>query len=1049
MTTTHNYIFSKNISINEELLISLCSWAHNVDDGQITSKNLFNYLFKTDAGETTKSRLITTHLLLIYFNKNEYWSFDDGKLRIKGASFLAEDKFMQENFNVNNKLNDNEIFSKIETKLNSINSYFQTFRVETNSISDFIKNKNNFLQILSKPITRYILKHTSTEDNYFSKLFFTNLFGKLEEYENAEMYQKLELGETIISILDNKFSNNYRISFINEELIFLLKKILNILNNVRNKKNDYISTDLEIRFDDRFYSFEKGNKVEIGFNILNVGNSTAKDVNLKIETDEEFELINPQSYLFDIPPNESKRVFYIGTCNKDYNKLPFLIYYSWSNNNQQKIEKDMLHDFAGQRTDVDWQKLKTIKPYKQEVIKNEEFLFGRKTELGYIYNSIFNLEKCFINGQKRIGKTSFARVIENKLKSDNIAVCYTEMGHYNITDPIQFINKFVENIIKTFNLFLNKSFNSNDYKFNGSLDILVDYFTEFAEDKPENKFVVIFDEFDNLPHSFLKDRNLSDNFFLQIRAISALDNISFVFIGGENIDLVRKLPFFGHLNTFETYKLDYIGREYISDYYKIITDQPGVEDVNFEPQALDMIYNLTSGNPFFTKFLCQSIWKMIIINKNLHVGVDEVAIALNDALKNSDLNRWEHFWTDRIPIEEEDEQLVIKRDRRNFLRYFANLKRGIKTKYHEDHKTKKDFVDRGILHDNDGTLSITPKIFEEWLTHYGFNELNTNYHEDIELEEYEKRENKHYVDETEIRDVIKDKDIIGYSNNHIDINSVNTWLNNFQNNTEKRVFFNLLKNVTYYGEATVRQKLQTIYTEGIRGVPWKIESTGEKIKSSKKYDSNISRSHDLWKEEKKASRTRQDILISSIDEPHKSGTYLLRSFKSANKIVNKIVSYEELTKDKLEDYNIIFFIDDIIASGDQITNNIENKIISNKDLEEFMKDDNKRIVIASIIANEEVIENLNEKYEDYNIEISSVDTFNVNNNYFEIIKDNESGITNEINIIKKYCGNIEKKIPDGYGGYALLVVFCHNCPNNSLPVLWKETKDFIPLFKRE
>ena len=88
--------------------------------------------------------------------------------------------------------------------------------------------------------------------------------------------------------------------------------------------------------------------------------------------------------------------------------------------NQEKIEKDMLHDFSGQRTDIDWHKLKTIKPYKQEVIKDEEFLFGRKTELGYIYNSIFNLEKCFINGQKRIGKTSFARVIESKLKSDNI-----------------------------------------------------------------------------------------------------------------------------------------------------------------------------------------------------------------------------------------------------------------------------------------------------------------------------------------------------------------------------------------------------------------------------------------------------------------------------------------------------------------------------------------------------------------------------------------------------------------------------------------------------
>lgn len=249
-----------------------------------------------------------------------------------------------------------------------------------------------------------------------------------------------------------------------------------------------------------------------------------------------------------------------------------------------------------------------------------------------------------------------------------------------------------------------------------------------------------------------------------------------------------------------------------------------------------------------------------------------------------------------------------------------------------------------------------------------------------------------------------------------------------------------MKKVKYYDEATVREKLSILYVEGIKGVHWKVDSNDSSLKAGKNWS---------FKAEKKASRKRRDILISSIDEPHKSGSYLLKSFRAANKLVGNIVGLEKLKKENLEEFNVIFFIDDIIATGNQMKNNIEEKIILNKELKDFLNDDKKKIVIASIVANEEVIDELNEKYEGNNIQIIYVDPFNKDDNYFEIIKNNDSVIDDEISILKKYCAKIEKNIPFGYGEHAFLIVFCHNCPNNSLPVLWKETKDFIPLFKRE
>jgi hypothetical protein len=38
--------------------------------------------------------------------------------------------------------------------------------------------------------------------------------------------------------------------------------------------------------------------------------------------------------------------------------------------------------------------------------------------------------------------------------------------------------------------------------------------------------------------------------------------------------------------------------------------------------------------------------------------------------------------------------------------------------------------------------------------------------------------------------------------------------------------------------------------------------------------------------------------------------------------------------------------------------------------------------------------------------------------------------------------------PLGTGGQQALVVFEHNCPNNTLPLLWKKTDAWTPVFER-
>src|SRR5262249_53617269 len=50
--------------------------------------------------------------------------------------------------------------------------------------------------------------------------------------------------------------------------------------------------------------------------------------------------------------------------------------------------------------------------------------------------------------------------------------------------------------------------------------------------------------------------------------------------------------------------------------------------------------------------------------------------------------------------------------------------------------------------------------------------------------------------------------------------------------------------------------------------------------------------------------------------------------------------------------------------------------------------------------------------------------------------------------ILRYCRRVDRNQPKGFGECGLVLVFAHNCPNNSIPILHKSGHNWEGLFRR-
>ncbi|HIF9167610.1 TPA: phosphoribosyltransferase-like protein, partial [Photobacterium damselae] len=700
-----------------------------------------------------------------------------------------------------------------------------------------------------------------------------------------------------------------------------------------------------------------------------------------------------------------------------------------------------------QSTNINWDELSHLNPYSLDIAIGTDF-YGRQDKINRLVSrfSMKNMQSSYITGQRRVGKSSLAKAVEDLLKKNNqnCHILSIECGDFKHPDAISTINSLGENIESFLSQHLPNDIIYEEIKMNGSLAPLSQLVMKLERTEPNKKFLIMIDEFDEINQELYRFSEIAETFFLNIRSLSGKNNISFCLIGAERMSFVMSSQ--GEkLNKFSRESLDsfQLAEEW-QDYEDLV--KANMTDIIWHNNAIRLVYDITNGHPYFTKQVCSTIFEHAITTRDSEISIEEVDKCVKNIISDLDVNAFQHFWRDGIQGDlDEVEIITLKRCR--ILVGYARTKRQNKETNIDNIKSHiysnqmpdsdilpilSDFCRRGIMSESESTFSIVIPLFELWLINQGFNLLIADQLGDELAEKRQQEEDKAYIQDLEIEKLIESWPT--YRGLKIVTYDVRQWLSQVESHIKQRLLFNLLENLKFFGEHEIRSNLKSLHEKIRRDLPVVVQRS-------------------------KAQR-RKDIWITYVDGPGKSGAQFASQYAEENLIsttcVKEMTEFNSIVEKKQsipEDIEAIIIIDDFIGSGTTLANGIQSFYNRNG---VALRDANVTIRIGVICGTPEGEEKVRATLAELDTTSDLIVCETLESKHFAFREgSNTWANNNDFLLAKELCQrlgiSVDKSRPLGYQDQGLLVVFSRNCPNNTLPILHSTGRGeerWRPLFER-
>lgn len=181
---------------------------------------------------------------------------------------------------------------------------------------------------------------------------------------------------------------------------------------------------------------------------------------------------------------------------------------------------------------------------------------------------------------------------------------------------------------------------------------------------------------------------------------------------------------------------------------------------------------------------------------------------------------------------------------------------------------------------------------------------------------------------------------------------------------------------------------------------------------------------------------RNRIAFVPVGDPGSGSGTLARIIRNSH-IGSPILSMADLPRKEPEDCEVVVFLDDFSGTGETLVEWWEN-------VESIIRPLRAAVVVGLLVLTERARSGV----EDFADTILAAEEIGDEANVFH--KDSKEFTQPERDKLDNYCRQTgcRRLFLRGFHDSGLLIAFKHSCPNNSLPILWHDAKDWSSLFLR-
>jgi hypothetical protein len=485
-----------------------------------------NTLFISTNTPQQKEFITACLLRLLCRNENAVWE----EIDFRHKTFKIFDEKLSQIYSIlkiTEKTENHEKLSCLKDLERKMLKDFNIIESNLTSLKLAVEYRKNIMKTLRNPINNFFLCNF-VDISLLSEEKLKELFDALNSYEETSGVNRMKVFKDVNDIFSAYIHDidQFDSEFASLCLRGIFGKIHNLICDDFGKSDIIKPANLSLFHPDRKYPFHKINeRIDLKFVLKNEGLGYAFEVEVEVLDADGLTFEFSQIVAIEMKIESINMVLPVLVSIDKTENPSLLIRYSWRNYDNKLVCKDELFEFESQKENINWNGLKFKRPYSLQAVETEKELVGRKELVDNIYANLISdtIQSVMIFGQKRVGKTSIAKAIFNKIQKEiDFVPVFIKVGDLDKTSPKKFIRTLGEAIVEETLLSDELSKLEIDKPvFDEVLSPpLAMYFKRIKKLLPKLRFIIIIDEFDEIPNELYRYTDIGSTFFHNIRSLS-------------------------------------------------------------------------------------------------------------------------------------------------------------------------------------------------------------------------------------------------------------------------------------------------------------------------------------------------------------------------------------------------------------------------------------------------------------------------------------------------------------------------------------------------